>query len=117
MQKQLKKLDVAGVQKLKANAKNKDNTIETGMYEKGSNPIVDKVTWKEGIATPIPNADGTVTLVKIHRVMAPMPKRLDEARGYVIADYQTELEKQWITELRTKYPVKVNEPVLRSLYK
>lgn len=46
-----------------------------------------------------------------------MPKRLDEARGYVIADYQTELEKQWITELRTKYPVKVNEPVLRSLYK
>lgn len=117
MQKQLKKLDVAGVQKLKANAKNKDNTIETGMYEKGSNPIIDKVSWKEGIATPITNADGTVTLVKIHRVMAPMPKRLDEARGYVIADYQTELEKQWITELRTKYPVKVNEPVLRSLYK
>ena len=117
MQKQLKKLDVAGVQKLKANGKNKDASIETSMYEKGANPIIDKVAWKEGVAAPITNADGTVTLVKIHRVVAPMPKRLDEARGYIIADYQTELEKQWIAELRNKYPVKVDEAVLRSLYK
>lgn len=117
MQKQLKKLDIAGVQKLKTSNKNKDTSIETSMYEKGANPIIDKVAWKEGIATPITNADGTVTLVKIHRVVAPTPKRLDEARGYIIADYQTELEKQWIAELRNKYPVKVDETVLRSLYK
>jgi peptidyl-prolyl cis-trans isomerase SurA len=35
----------------------------------------------------------------------------------VINDYQAYLEDQWITELKKKYPVNIDEKVLASLPK
>ncbi|NTW24046.1 MAG: hypothetical protein HGA37_05050, partial [Lentimicrobium sp.] len=43
------------------------------------------------------------------------PKKLNEARGIITADYQNFLEKQWIKELRAKYPYEVNAEVLSSI--
>ena len=43
------------------------------------------------------------------------PRSFEEAKGYVINDYQVYLEDQWIAQLKKKYPIKVNEAVLRSL--
>ncbi len=43
-------------------------------------------------------------------------KTLKEAKGLATSDYQNYLEKEWIKELRAKYPVQVNEETLRSLY-
>jgi peptidyl-prolyl cis-trans isomerase SurA len=40
---------------------------------------------------------------------------MDEARGYIIADFQDQLEKDWVASLQAKYPVVVNEDVLMSL--
>jgi len=44
-------------------------------------------------------------------------KELDEIRGQVISDYQDELEKEWIKDLRKKNTIKVKEKVLRKLKK
>jgi peptidyl-prolyl cis-trans isomerase SurA len=44
-------------------------------------------------------------------------KTLDEARGYVVAEYQDFLEKDWNKQMRNKYPVKVNEDVFRAMVK
>ena len=44
-------------------------------------------------------------------------KGFDEIRGQVIADYQQNLENDWIKLLRTKYTVKINEEELRHLAK
>jgi peptidyl-prolyl cis-trans isomerase SurA len=44
-----------------------------------------------------------------------MPKELAETRGYVISDYQSYLEKEWIASLKQKYTVKVNKEVFNSL--
>lgn len=44
-----------------------------------------------------------------------MPRNYEQARGLVINDYQLYLEDQWLTELKKKYPVKVNEAVLQTL--
>lgn len=49
--------------------------------------------------------------------VAPEPKALKDARGIVTSDYQGYLEKEWIKELRAKYPVTVNQPVIDSLFK
>ena len=43
------------------------------------------------------------------------PRNFEEARGYVINDYQIFLEQQWIDQLKKKYPIKINETVFRSL--
>jgi peptidyl-prolyl cis-trans isomerase SurA len=44
-------------------------------------------------------------------------KVLADARGYVIADYQDYLEKKWIADMEAKYPVKINEAVLKVMVK
>lgn len=40
---------------------------------------------------------------------------LSEIRGKVIADYQNQLEEEWIQELKDQYQVKVNEEAVESL--
>ncbi len=47
----------------------------------------------------------------------PTLKTLAEAKGYVIADYQEYLEKNWIQSMENKYPLQVNEAVLKTLIK
>lgn len=44
-------------------------------------------------------------------------KNFDDARGQVIADYQQNLENEWIKFLKTKYTVKINDEELRHLAK
>jgi len=64
------------------------------------------------------NSDQTVQFAYIIRQYnTPVPRTFEEARGLVINDYQTELENQWIEELRKKYPVTINETVFRQLPK
>jgi peptidyl-prolyl cis-trans isomerase SurA len=38
-----------------------------------------------------------------------------DAKGLVINDYQAELEKVWIADLKKKYPVQINENVWKEL--
>ncbi len=47
----------------------------------------------------------------------PGPKTLEEARGYVVAEYQDFLEKQFNEKMRREFPVKVNDAVLKSCSK
>jgi len=42
---------------------------------------------------------------------------LDEARGYVVADYQDDLEKELIKKLKEKFTVEINEEVLKAMVK
>ncbi len=91
--------------------------VESGTYEKGQRPLLNGVTWKKGISDNIDSPDGTTSFVVITDVLPAAPKKLEESRGYVIADYQSKLEAEWVKELRTKYAVKVNKEVQESLYK
>jgi peptidyl-prolyl cis-trans isomerase SurA len=63
-------------------------------------------------------ADNSVTLAYIVKLYPDrLPRNYNDARGLVINDYQTFLEDQWIGKLKGKYPVKVNEALLKSLSK
>ena len=54
---------------------------------------------------------------KIETILPSGQKSLDEARGYIIADYQEYLEGLWTDELKAKYKVELNESVFNSLIK
>ena len=81
-------------------------------------PNASKSVLKAGVITqPLVNkADNTAALALLLRVYhQSAPRSFEQARGLVINDYQTELEKEWIEELKKKYPVRVNQPVLKGL--
>ncbi len=44
-------------------------------------------------------------------------KNFEEIRGQVIGDYQQQLEKNWIKDLRSKYTIKINQAELKKLAK
>lgn len=85
-------------------------------YEKGKNKDLNDI-WMAGKLTAAKQDAGTKTasFLKIEEIIPPTAKELNEARGYAVADYQDYLEKQWVETLRTEYPVKVNEDVLKAL--
>ena len=73
------------------------------------------IEWKPGTSELIPLADNENAIVVVHQVVSPEPKLLNEVRGAMTADYQNFLEKEWISELRAKYPVIVNRDVLNTI--
>jgi len=71
-----------------------------------------------GQGVPLRAADGSYTLTFTQEVFqTAAPKTLEDARGYVVAEYQDVLEKEWNAALRAKYPVRVEEAVFRSMVK
>lgn len=48
-------------------------------------------------------------------VIPAEPKTLKEAKGLVTSDYQEFLMAEWVKELRTKYPLHINETTLLNL--
>jgi peptidyl-prolyl cis-trans isomerase SurA len=91
-------------------------SIKEGTFSKGENEWVDQVTWVKGIAPELVKGS-QVVIVDIKKVLDPMPKTLDEAKGLITSDYQNYLEQQWMNELRNKYEVKINDEVLKSIGK
>jgi peptidyl-prolyl cis-trans isomerase SurA len=53
-------------------------------------------------------SDGQFYLIEVKRLVPPGIKTFEEAKASVISDYQDYLEKEWVTSLRKKYPVKIN---------
>lgn len=43
------------------------------------------------------------------------PQEADDVKSKVVTDYQNQLEKEWVNELRKKYPVKVDNKVLKTV--
>lgn len=88
--------------------------VDSGAFEKPDRPFLDKIQWKEGVSKVVP-AEDRFYVAKVHGVLEPSVKELDEARGIVSSDYQDHLERKWVEELRGKYPIEVNEELLYSI--
>ena len=110
-------LPADSIKKLMNKAETKGGvSYENGKYEKGSNKIIDLCKMEKGVQSV--TADNNVPcVVHIKDIIAPTTKLIDEARGYVIADYQEELEKTWMESLRKKYPIVEDQKILKALVK
>jgi len=83
------------------------------LFEKGDDKYIDMVDWKVGLSDAInSDVEELTVFVKINKIIPPEQKELNEARGLVTADYQTYLEKEWIEQLKDRYPVTINNDVL-----
>lgn len=93
--------------------------ITRGFYEFDHFTDVPRSDIQKGKPSkPVKNNDGGYTVVKATEVnSAPIDKTLDEARGYIVAEYQDYLEKKWNEHMRQKFPFKVDETVFNSMVK
>lgn len=86
--------------------------VKNGKYEKNEHPTLAAVKWKKGRKKV--EVDGKFYVVVIKEVLKSQPKALSEIRGPLTSEYQNKLEKEWIEELKNKYPVSINQEVLQS---
>ncbi|MDE6805005.1 MAG: hypothetical protein K2J29_10275, partial [Muribaculaceae bacterium] len=87
-------------------------SAERIMTAKGSNPLVDYLMF----GGPEVSAPGNYTVSFIYDArILEAPEEAADVRGMVTSDYQNRLEADWIEELRGRYPIKVNEKVLKKV--
>ncbi len=84
--------------------------IETGLFNKGENNIIDEMVWEKSSN----ENENLLILIKGEEVK-PAIKPFNEAKGLVISDYQEYLEKKWVEKLRSKYNIQINNQVLSSI--
>jgi len=104
----------------------KINTVESpnrishqeGNFEFSRFPI-GKGQFEKNKATEVfSNPDGSFAFVlPTETYELPHQKSFEEARGFVIADYQDFLEKEWNQQLIKKYPLKIEEKTLKTIVK
>jgi len=84
--------------------------------EPGSKELVGLDFKKKSISQPVYDKNSKKTLFKkVVKISPSRRKSLKESRGYVVADYQDQLERQWIIDLKKQYPVKLNDAVYKAL--
>jgi peptidyl-prolyl cis-trans isomerase SurA len=92
-------------------------SIQNGRYEFSRFKDVSREALVKGkVSDAVKKDDGTWVAVKASEIYdTPVPKDLEDARGYAVAGYQDYLEKEWNAQLRAKYPVQLDEEVFKSM--
>lgn len=93
---------------------------DSSRFEYSQLPVTDQNYFKSGTLTPVVtnSNDGSSSFCFILQNFPGNDQRsFDEAKGLVINDYQLLLEEQWIEKLKKKYPVKVNDVVVKGMVK
>ena len=91
---------------------------DSSRFEYDQLPVKNTSGIKAGYTSePAPVNDGNGYTFVYITALHPQtePRVFDDARGMAINDYQQVVEAKWITDLKKKYPVKVNETVFKSI--
>jgi peptidyl-prolyl cis-trans isomerase SurA len=87
--------------------------VEKGIFKKGDNAVIDSIIFKKDTTVnhlrdyPIDAAYG--------KLLKKGPEDYTDVRALVVADYQEQLEKEWVADLRRKYTWEVDEEVLKTV--
>ena len=87
--------------------------IINGLFAPGDNDLIDVERFRiEGASF---TAREKMPLTMTYGRLLNAPENIDDVRGSVVADYQSELEMAWVAELKKKFEVKVNKKELDKL--
>ncbi len=76
---------------------------EEGYFVKGQNALLDGVSWEIGKQTK--ELNGRHIYLEISQMEPERLKRFDESRSSIIRELQAQLEKDWLTNLKQRFPV------------
>ena len=89
--------------------------VEKGIFKKGDNALIDKMVFKKD--TTVAETKGYPIDAVYGKLLKKGPEEFEDVRALVTADYQEELEKSWVEELRRRYPVEIYKDVLSTVNK
>lgn len=93
-------------------------SVKNQYFQHGDNVDIDEIEWTAGTFRTIPSTvDKSTKIVKVIEVRQPEPKSYREARGLITSAYQTQLEENWIKELREKYNPQIDNKILDKVKK
>jgi peptidyl-prolyl cis-trans isomerase SurA len=88
--------------------------MTVGVFKPGDNATIDREVFKRrdaraqmDTAYPFEAAFGK----KLKRY----PENYNDVRAQVVADYQLMLETEWVASLRSRYPVQINQEILKTV--
>ena len=84
-----------------------------GLYSQGDNAIVD--AEKFSAAEQAQPSEALPVVFVYGKTLKKGPEAYDDVRGLVTADYQNYLEEAWVSELRRKGSVEIDEAVLSTV--
>ncbi|WP_458626153.1 peptidylprolyl isomerase [Winogradskyella sp. PC D3.3] len=97
------------------NTKGKQNVIFTkGIYTVDDPILPSDFEAKKGISE-IYKHNEAFHVINVIDVLPAEQKTLEEAKGNVINDYQTEIETNWINDLYNRFKIEVNQETLNSI--
>lgn len=86
--------------------------VVKGIFKKGDNALVDKDVFKKDTVDTAPQG---YTFSDVYGKTIKTPENMGDVREQVVADYQDQLEKQWVAALRKKHKVVVDKQVLATV--
>ncbi len=104
--------------KVLAEASAGEIAIDSNRFDLSFIPNNLQTELKSGIVTTpvVKMEDSTASFAYIIKLyQQPQQRSFAEAKGLVINDYQAYLEKNWIQQLRKKYPVVINQKAWAAL--
>jgi peptidyl-prolyl cis-trans isomerase SurA len=108
--------DEAIIKELNTNANPDRVAIQRGHFEFNKYKEATLAELQANNQKVINMPNGMFKLVVAKKVFTDKSdKTLEEARGYVVAEYQDYLEKQWNEKMRSAYPLKVNESAFKGM--
>ena len=89
--------------------------VEEGIFKKGDLPVVDSLVFKT--SAKVEKVQGYPYDATFGKILKKGPKEYTDVKAWVIADYQDQLEKEWVATLRKKYQFVVYPEVLATVNK
>lgn len=101
------------------NAFNADSVVrirvEKGIFKEGDNALIDSVVFKKN--AKVEKVKDYPIDATFGKILKKGPKEYTDVKALVVADYQDQLEKDWVAGLRKKYQFVVDPEVLATVNK
>lgn len=91
--------------------------VEKGLFKPGDNATVDRLVFKIASNASVSSTATDYPIDAVYGKKLKKPTDYTEVRSQVVEDYQEFLERQWVKDLRKRYPVVINEAVLKTVNK